>query len=905
MINIKKIIWGLLPFLFSVSFAQTVHNYSVKTKLVNIPFGLKERVDSSEPRIALALSGGGARGLSQIGVLRALVDAGIPINIITGTSMGSIVGGLYSSGYSLDQMDSIAVNTDWDNLLASDRETNRRELFVDQKVTEDKAVFSLRLKGLKIILPTALNSGQKISNYLNLLVLEAPIHVDSSFNELKCEYRAVCTNLVNGNPVILSSGTLSEAMRASSSVSFLLSPVKIDSLILVDGGLVSNIPVKIAKSLGGEITIAVNTTSPLHSESDLSLPWNVADQVVSIPMKSLNDSELKDADAVITPNIDDIAIDDFSNIKALIKKGYDAAEPVIKEIKEKIDSAYYQRFPGKNFYIKNVLITPDASGYELDYIKKYSVEDSVSRNEILKDLYKIYSTGEFDSLSVQIKKFNDYSTVSFIGVTNTILKDIKINGVTLLDSGSVYNQLLPLKNKPLNPTNVVNKVIGIIKIYRSKGYALAEVKKISFNKATGQLTVDINEGKISEIFIQGNEYTSRTVITREIPIKEGEIFKASALEQALVNLRSTNLFDDIFLNIERRNDKNILALLVREKPSSLLRLGFRIDNENKANVNLDLVDENLLGSGTELGLLLNASSRSRGISLEHKSNRVFDTYFTYKINAYYKLNDVLSYADLQSANSGRFYRPQSGEYRELYYGSSLSLGTQVQRLGNLIFQGKYQVDEVKILQNDTVNPITPYKQKIVSLGVNTTIDTQDKYPYPGKGLYFRGSYESAQTILGGDVGFTKLDFQYKGYFALASSSIISPRFEIGFADKTLPLSEQFSLGGQNSFFGMHDNEFRGRQIFLASLEYRYKLPFKIFFDTYLEMRYDLGSVWNEQEEIRFKDLRHGIGGTVSFDTPIGPASFSVGKSFLFVKNLPGNPLSLGDTFFYFSIGYYY
>jgi len=128
---------------------------------------------------------------------------------------------------------------------------------------------------------------------------------------------------------------------------------------------------------------------------------------------------------------------------------------------------------------------------------------------------------------------------------------------------------------------------------------------------------------------------------------------------------------------------------------------------------------------------------------------------------------------------------------------------------------------------------------------------------------------------------------------------------MGIADKTFPVSEQYSLGGQNSFFGMREDEYKGRQIFLTSLEYRYELPFRVFFDTYFRLRYDLGSAWNEQEDLRFKDLKHGIGASLSFDTPIGPADFSVGKSFKFVKNLPGNPLSFGDTFFYFSIGYYY
>src|SRR5690606_18454347 len=135
--------------------------------------------------------------------------------------------------------------------------------------TEDRAIFALRLKGLTPVLPTSINDGQKLSNFLNLLTLQAPIHVNDNFDELRTQFRAVCTDLVSGSPVIISKGSLSQAMRASSSVSFFLSPVKMDSLILVDGGLVANIPVKIAEEIGGEYVIAINTTSSLHDVEDL------------------------------------------------------------------------------------------------------------------------------------------------------------------------------------------------------------------------------------------------------------------------------------------------------------------------------------------------------------------------------------------------------------------------------------------------------------------------------------------------------------------------------------------------------------------------------------------------------------------------------------------------------------
>ena len=902
MINFKKIIVVLFPLLISTSLAQVTHTISVEYKIKKLPFGLTERIPEPMPSVALALSGGGARGLAQIGVLKAIQEAKIPVSLIVGTSMGSIVGGLYSAGYSINQLDSIAVNTNWDNLLASDRETNRRELFVDQKISEDKAIFSLRLKGLSIVLPTSLNNGEKLSNYLNILTFQAPIHVDSSFDELRKNFRAVCTNLVSGEPVVIGSGSLSQAMRASSSVSFFVSPVKMDSLTLVDGGLFANIPVKIAKNLGGQYIIAVNTTSTLHSKGELSLPWEIADQVVSIPMQKLNESELNLANAVITPKINNYKINDFVHIKTLILRGYQAALPEMNKIKSQIDSLFRKNFTINDYYLKNVMLTGNESELDRPYIQKYSMKDSVSSYDILDDLYSIYSTGNYKNLSAQVTQYQKYATVKFLAEKNPVIKKIDLSGISLISDSLAQSCLARLIGFPYSAKKVVANSISLINLYRNLGYSLAEIEKINFDAETGILYISVNEGRISAIEISGNKNTSRTIITREIPIKTGDYFNYNNIKLGLTNLRSTNIFDDIYFMVKVVNGNDVLVVNVHEKDSSLLRVGFRVDNENKAQLSLNLVDENLFGSGTELGLLLLGSSRSRAFAIEHKSNRIFNTYLTYKINAFYKFDDIYNYVEDPSSSTSRFHISSNGEYRQIFYGGSVSVGTQVERFGNLIFEGKYQVDQVK---NISSSPVNPLRTSIVSLKVSSTIDTQNKYPYPTNGIYFKGSYETAQNILGGQVGFTNINFDYKNYFTLGTVNTISPRLMMGFADRTLPLSEEYSLGGQSTFFGMMDNEFRGRQIFLASLEYRYKLPFQIFFDTYLKCRYDLGSTWDEQEEIRFKDLRHGIGTTLSFDTPIGPADFSIGRSFLFVKNLPGNPLSWGDYYFYFSIGYYY
>ena len=316
--NIFLFILILNPFVFAQRIDTLKLNYSEKI----LPFGLIEKVPDNLPKLGIALSGGGARSISQIGVLKAFKEKNIPIEYIVGTSMGSIVGGLYAAGYSLDEIDSLITKNNW-NEFFSVEQSSRNELFVDQKITDDKALISLRLDGLKPVLPKSISSGQRGANFLNLLSLNAPIQANESFDEYLYKFRAISSDLVGGKEIILDNPPLGLAMRASSSVTFLLPPVRKDSLLLVDGGLVANIPVKETRNLGADIVVAVNTSSPLYQLKDLDYPWIIADQLVSIPMQILNDQQIEDADFVVTPVNDDRKNTDFSNLGALIKKGYE------------------------------------------------------------------------------------------------------------------------------------------------------------------------------------------------------------------------------------------------------------------------------------------------------------------------------------------------------------------------------------------------------------------------------------------------------------------------------------------------------------------------------------------------------------------------------------------------------
>lgn len=887
-----------------ISTAVSQDKTSIEPEFIksNLPYGLIEFVPKPKPVVALALSGGGSRGLSQIGVLKALEEFNINIDLIVGTSMGSIVGGLYASGYTIEELNSIALTTNWNELLTISRQSDRRELFIDQKITEDKSVFTLRLDGLKPILPTSFNDGQKLSNELNILTFNAPLHSKESFDLLNKKFRAVCTNLITGDPVVLSSGTLSKAMRASSSVAFFLPPVQLDSLLLVDGGLVENIPVGTARKEGGEIIIAVNSTSPLHKEEKLSAPWIIADQIVSIPMKHLNTNQIKNADIIINPELNDRESTNFSDIEKIIEAGYKSGLSQVSEIARAIDSVYLINLAKEERYFKNPKLTGELSSTEREVLYNHILTDSVSNKEILRALYELQSHGNYADIKMDLVEYDDHTELTLVKKANPLIIKADLIGSTAINSertGEIFSSLV---GQSYNGRAILKTIIELLREYRKIGYSLANISEISFDPETGRLGLFIDEGIISEIVTEGNSRTNPTIITREFPISEGDYFNIDKISKGLINLRSTKLFEDAEAVLKKENGKNILIIKVVERPTGLLRLGFGVDNENRARLGFDLREENLLGTGSEIGLLLNLNSRGRGIQLEQKSNRIFNTYLTYKINAFYNFNDVFVYRDLPTVQEDRFSREENGEYRQIFFGGSLGVGAQVERFGNLIFEGKYQINKVKNLKNNLVNP---FEIKIVSFKVSTTVDTQDKYPYPEKGIYFNGFYETSQSFLGGDIGYTNVGFEYRNFLSLSSASVISTRINMGFGDKTLPLTQQYSLGGMNSFYGMRDYEYRGRQLFLTSLMFRYKLPFVIFFDTYFMARYDLGNVWEIQEQIKFKNLKHGVGAAISFDTPIGPAEFALGRSFLFRKDIPTNPVSWGDVLFYFSIGYYY
>ncbi len=297
----------------------------------------KEEMSTKRPTIALVLSGGGFRGMAQIGVLKVLERHKVPIDYIVGTSIGSYIGGLYASGYSANELEHIVLSQDWKMIVAPGSESNRHEMFLDQKTADDRHIFSLRLRTFSFDVPQAVSKGRPFQSHLQRYIWNAPYFTSNTFDSLKIPFRAISTDLITGKSIIHTHGDLSTIIKASSTIPLRYSPVYYDSMLLVDGGILDNIPVQVVKNeFNPDIIITVNSTSALLSKDELNTPWAIAEQIVGILLKDQEQKSLSISPITVTPDLGDAKNTDPSHIPLSIVKGEIAALTMIEAIKDSI-----------------------------------------------------------------------------------------------------------------------------------------------------------------------------------------------------------------------------------------------------------------------------------------------------------------------------------------------------------------------------------------------------------------------------------------------------------------------------------------------------------------------------------------------------------------------------------------
>ena len=280
-------------------------------------------------KVGVALSGGAARGLAHIGVLRVLEEAGVPVNVITGTSMGSVVGGLYAVGYTAAQLDTIATTEDWVRLLSDP--VDRRDLPVDRKATEDHYLVTLPIHRGGIQLPQGVVAGQRIWQLLTRLTWSA--HTIQNFRELPIPFAAVATNLETSQAVVLDHGFLPDALRASMALPSVFTPVVLHDTVLIDGGVIRNLPAQDARALGADVLICSDVTDPLEPRDSIVSFVDVLVQSVSFRVWDSEAEQRRKCSVVIIPDVREFATFGFDRAPEVIARGDSAARAALPEIK--------------------------------------------------------------------------------------------------------------------------------------------------------------------------------------------------------------------------------------------------------------------------------------------------------------------------------------------------------------------------------------------------------------------------------------------------------------------------------------------------------------------------------------------------------------------------------------------
>ncbi|MDH3289167.1 MAG: patatin-like phospholipase family protein [Betaproteobacteria bacterium] len=283
---------------------------------------------TERPRIGLVLSGGGARGVAHIGVLKVLEEMRVPVDCIAGTSMGALVGGVYASGEPLDKITESIGKVNWDEIFTDEPPRSERPFNVKRDDFTPLFRFQLGLRDWKLLLPPGTTSGYKFEFLLRVLTNRAGNFPDQDFDRLPIPYRAVATNLENGEMTVFRRGDLAKALRASMSVPGLISPMDIDGVLHVDGGLVRNLPVDIAREACADVVIAVNLGSPLLPRSELNSVLGVALQSINLlteqnVRRSLG--QLRAGDILIEPKLGSFSAGNFQGALKTIPIGEAAA----------------------------------------------------------------------------------------------------------------------------------------------------------------------------------------------------------------------------------------------------------------------------------------------------------------------------------------------------------------------------------------------------------------------------------------------------------------------------------------------------------------------------------------------------------------------------------------------------
>jgi len=415
----SRLAWTTRALLASVGIASMSHGLpgeaaAVETAVQGAPVQVAS--EPARPRIGLVLSGGGARGAAHVGVIRMLEQMHIPIDAIAGTSMGAVVGGLYAAGLSGDEIERVFRELDWQEVIR-DRAPRRDRAY--RRKQDDRNILAKGALGVNtsqgVVLPLGLVQGHKITQVLR----DATVRVADvqDFDRLPTRFRALATDLETGEAVVMGEGDLVTVLRASMSAPGVLTPVERNGRLLVDGGLVDNLPVELAQSMGVDRLIVVDVSFPLARRDGLGSAFDITNQMVGIMVRrgTLESKEhLQPGDVLIEPDLGAMTAIEFGRMPQVMEQGQTAAlaqAPALAALS--LPAADYERYVAQRArtaepVVQVAFVRPDAQSQEeakrVEAVFGDLAGKPLDQPELQQRLASQYRLDDFESVDYRIAR---------------------------------------------------------------------------------------------------------------------------------------------------------------------------------------------------------------------------------------------------------------------------------------------------------------------------------------------------------------------------------------------------------------------------------------------------------------------------------------------------------------------
>lgn len=456
------------------------------------------------PKLALALSGGGARGIAHVGVLEALEADGVEVDAIAGTSAGALVGAFVSAGYRPDEVEAILEERTWNAIIVG-LDLRSRVLSESEEVLRASGLFTYRLQRGAPLQVGALVDGRVLKQELYRYFLPAQFVSGGDFDALKYRFRAVATDLLSGRAVVPTRGDLVGIVRGSFAIPGIFSTVPYEGAELVDGGLVENVPVETALTLGGEVVVAVDVSERIREVPRLKGALDALNRSISVLMAEQMAASRALADVVVTPDVREVSVSDVeTNVRVLVERGDAAYEAARSAVWSSLEARAHDRAPVA-FDAVEVVGTSWIDGAAIAR-RLGGAPGTVTRFRVQAELARALNLGPLRDGSAEVVDGPSGRTLRFEFVENPPLLGVEQTGDVVVDPAAV-RAALPIGH-PFSLDAFSRGGASIRRALLAAGRNLARLESATFDPGTGVVHAQVTETRVARVVAASNDARS-------------------------------------------------------------------------------------------------------------------------------------------------------------------------------------------------------------------------------------------------------------------------------------------------------------------------------------------------------------------------------------------------------------